>query len=995
MPGNQTKGVILSIEFRLDQEIFSFNQIDFVAAIEDRLGIDIRDLTVSVRNGSVIVTLEGNSEVLRKIVEHLHNSNSFGAFAEKTDLESVTWKGQGFVETLSSPLVLSKPSHKAAPERDGIGTLATWMESPFPASKLPLTGEHLVGRSKELAKLTRAWKSSKTNIVQIVAPGGVGKTQLVKKWQESLMDKGDHSGAARVYDWSFYSQGTKKQASADDFFDQTLRWFGETALEKYKDPWAKGERLAHLVKEKRTLLILDGLEPLQHPPGPLEGELSDPSLQSLIRGLVHDNPGLCVITTREAVPDLAEISELRRMTIDLNTLDDAAGAELLTRYGVYGKDKELQQAARDYEGHALALILLGTYLRDRFGGDIVQRNRVTWPPGMDEDSLPVLNTDALSKATPRFAKHARKVMLSYVNWFEHEAEAKGLSEEDPIINRAAVAILHLMGLFNRPADAGCLNALRAAPPIPNLTDALFEANDPEELWQQAVLRLRKAHLLAHTDSANLHALDAHPLIREHFAIQLDEHYAGAASEAHRRLYEHLKQSAPKMPDNLNDMMPLYHAVAHGCAGAECQGAWSVYWERMAQKNWAFTSRVAPPGISLAALSYFFEHDFESLNTEPLEPEGEARILYDTGHYLFLLGNTNQAIEPLKRALDKFEDLGAWKVATNNARILRETHLIRGELSQALRVAWRCLENADRSKKRFPMMSARAALGQVLDYIGADVVAEECFNNAEEYVKHQKDGTRRLFYIWGYWKLNFLLRKRIPSVYQNLMLGKNDITDGSQNSFDDLRKLAEDSLIFSQKKALAFNIALDHQTLGTLAFLLARNAESPELAEAKMHFDQAVSLLRPLGQRHHLASALLSRTTLWRLRFEFSSDVLELSRAKQDLAEAEEIAKQGDMLIFQIETALERTRLAIASMFQGMKDERRRMDQDMLKSAHEKLDEAKCLIKQTEKPYKAHVPNWDGWDPPDYFGVFKEGENVGYHRRNREIERLQKQIDSPE
>mgnify|MGYP005738945157 CR=1 FL=1 len=39
-------------------------------------------------------------------------------------------------------------------------------------------------------------------------------------------------------------------------------------------------------------------------------------------------------------------------------------------------------------------------------------------------------------------------------------------------------------------------------------------------------------------------------------------------EAHRRLYEHLKQSAPQRPDNLNDMMPLYHAVAHGCKAGE-------------------------------------------------------------------------------------------------------------------------------------------------------------------------------------------------------------------------------------------------------------------------------------------------------------------------------------------------------------------------------------------------------------------------------------------
>jgi hypothetical protein len=40
--------------------------------------------------------------------------------------------------------------------------------------------------------------------------------------------------------------------------------------------WEKGERLAKLIA-RRTLLILDGLEPLQNPPGAQEGRLRDPS----------------------------------------------------------------------------------------------------------------------------------------------------------------------------------------------------------------------------------------------------------------------------------------------------------------------------------------------------------------------------------------------------------------------------------------------------------------------------------------------------------------------------------------------------------------------------------------------------------------------------------------------------------------------------------------------------------------------------------------------
>jgi hypothetical protein len=64
-------------------------------------------------------------------------------------------------------------------------------------SKMPRTGDYLVGRDDELAILDQAWTHPNTCIVQIVAPGGVGKTQLVKKWQPVL----------RAFDWFFLQPG--------------------------------------------------------------------------------------------------------------------------------------------------------------------------------------------------------------------------------------------------------------------------------------------------------------------------------------------------------------------------------------------------------------------------------------------------------------------------------------------------------------------------------------------------------------------------------------------------------------------------------------------------------------------------------------------------------------------------------------------------------------------------------------------------------------------
>jgi AraC-like DNA-binding protein len=164
-------------------------------------------------------------------------------------------------------------------------------------ARLPVSGPDLFGRDAELQLLDAAWENPNTNIVSFIAWGGVGKTALVNHWLKQRMARDNYRGAERVYAWSFYSQGTSERAaSADLFIDQALRWFGDTDPTA-GSPWDKGERLARYIRQTRTLLILDGLEPLQHPPGPQEGRLKDPALQAMLVELAGQQPGLCVIST--------------------------------------------------------------------------------------------------------------------------------------------------------------------------------------------------------------------------------------------------------------------------------------------------------------------------------------------------------------------------------------------------------------------------------------------------------------------------------------------------------------------------------------------------------------------------------------------------------------------------------------------------------------------------------------------------------------------------
>ncbi len=221
-------------------------------------------------------------------------------------------------------------------------------------AKLPRTGKDLFGREEELELLTKAWHDPDVNVISLVAWGGVGKSALVNSWLAEIAKKG-YFGAERVFAWTFYSQGaSERQVSADPFIAAALKWFGDPDPAK-GSAWDKGERLAGLVKGQRTLLILDGMEPLQYPPGHREGELKDPALQTLLKELAADNPGLCVVTSRVKPADLAPWADGPAPAHDLDALTDGAGAALLRSLGVVGEDGELKAASEEFGNHALAV----------------------------------------------------------------------------------------------------------------------------------------------------------------------------------------------------------------------------------------------------------------------------------------------------------------------------------------------------------------------------------------------------------------------------------------------------------------------------------------------------------------------------------------------------------------------------------------------------------------------------------------------------------------
>ena len=90
-------------------------------------------------------------------------------------------------------------------------------------TRLPMTAPALCGRQDDIDWLDACWAEG-VQVASIVAWGGVGKTALVNGWRNKLRDAG-WCGAERVFDWSFYRQGTGDggSTSADEFVSAARR----------------------------------------------------------------------------------------------------------------------------------------------------------------------------------------------------------------------------------------------------------------------------------------------------------------------------------------------------------------------------------------------------------------------------------------------------------------------------------------------------------------------------------------------------------------------------------------------------------------------------------------------------------------------------------------------------------------------------------------------------------------------------------------------------
>ena len=885
-----------------------------------------REFEAALSSGRNIVPVREDSVDLNKLQEECPESMK-GLFA----FQIATVRHADFDQDIETLLARYIPPHKAPQLGDAGGARLSGKPPAFRADISRIdryAPSQLIGREEELALLSDAWAKvrradfPRAHVITLVALGGEGKTSLVAKWAAELAAE-NWPGCDAAFAWSFYSQGTREQmaASSDLFLKEALTFFGDPEMaNSAQGAFDKGRRLAQLVGERRALLILDGLEPLQYAPtSPTPGELKDQGVSALLKGLAAINQGLCVVTTRYSVTDLKNYWQRTAPETRLLRLSREAGVALLKSLGLHGSKEDFEKLVEDVKGHALTLNLLGQFLSRAFKGDIRRRDEVKF-----------------EKADEKIqGGHAFRTMATYEKWLTDGSDE----------GRREVAVLKLMGLFDRPADDGCLGALREEPIIPDLTDLIVGLDEAD--WEFSITGLESAKLLtANRDAAGtLLSLDAHALLREYFAQRLRKEHPNAWRDAHRRLYEHLcATTTDKKPNpTLEDLQPLYEAVAHGCqAGMQAEACEGVYHDRIQRGREAYsTNQLGAHGADLGAVACFFEQPWSRISPA-LTEAAQTWLLNEAALSLRALGRLTEALEPMRVSGEMDVKADEWAGTAISYSNLSELELTLGEVGGAVEDAEQSMTYVDRGGDDFWKMVTRTTLADALHQAGRRAEAEARFREAEQMQAERQSEYSLLYSPRGFRYCDLLLTEAERAAWQRTLrsavftplqrpndtTATNDLERGigvnaALQSCRAVSERAERTLKWVEAARLdILSVALDHLTLGRAALyamilgreelLLGTNIRAApqsvpsdhESSTPRRELDEAVAGLRRAGTTHHIPSGLLTRA--W-LRF-LNDQLTGPGSAQTDLDEAWEIAERGPMRLFMADIHLYRARL---------------------------------------------------------------------------------------
>jgi len=542
---------------------------------------------------------------------------------------------------------------------------------------------------------------------------------------------------------------------------------------------------------------------LQHQEGDLYGSLQSSDLKAFLEFFADpEHDSFCLVTSRAPLMDLEEYTTYLHRDVDRLSPQD--GRELLRRLGVQGKDEELDRVVANWDGHALTLSLLASYLRDCHGGDLNHINDIP-PPTADEPKY-----ERVKRVLRRYDEHL-------------------LPQEK--------AFLKLFGVFRRPIGEEAFDRVfraqaedgREEDPI---NASIAELND--SLFRAMVERLLSYRILRREIDSGLYTV--HPLVRAHYKELLTSE---EAKEAHRLAKDYYQDKSQEMPDNpsLVELSPAIEAVHHACQYGSYDDAYTIHWVRISQKrNFYILHKLGAWAAELEIMRSFFPGGDTCGEPQVSSTYDKGWILNEVGLCLQSTGQVDQAEEFYRRALSAPLELKEWADASSVYENLSNTYLFQGLLLQSAQAADDSLVFA-RIAHTVSKRDAFANKADRLHMLGQVEEAGEVFREAEKLEK--EIGPRRSLYSHN------------GILYANHLNRVGEI--------DCARNVAEANLRICERNHWLNLISSCHRVLGDIC------ANAGQQDDTAAHYRMALDIARSISDKPVLIEALLARGR-WEARY---------------------------------------------------------------------------------------------------------------------------------
>ncbi|MEN9849373.1 MAG: hypothetical protein RL368_2113 [Pseudomonadota bacterium] len=559
---------------------------------------------------------------------------------------------------------------------------------------LPQPSTRVIGRIDELQVIDRGFNDKQTNIISIIGDSGVGKSALVYEWLERLKPR--YGDAKCVFTWSFQNQCNRNvyAESSDRFFERVLAFYGyqETAPLSIE---AKAQQLVTYLRHAPVILVLDGLEPLQHMKDKIYsqvGQLADTGLKILLHKLQQQPLGknsIVLLTSRVPLTD-AEATLRYCHYFNLSPLSVGDGAIFLESLGSKGLPRHLTSLSRQCRGYPLALLLLANFLKTFHESDCTVGEKL------------LEKIDSLNNPT-----------LSLLQFYE-TAWAEDAPER---------LLLQLLGLLDRRMRSGEKVELEVKL---NAVQVLKHLPDEDNFRVSQYLRTLGL-LCQEITHQEQERYDTHPLIRHYFSQQLRQRHPESWQQAHRILFQYF-QGVPtqEYPDNLRDLIPLYEAVQHGCMAGEYSLALQLFRHRIWREDVAYTAReLGVLGQDLATLSHFFIEHWK-IPAASLSVDEKLWLCSTVSFYLIALERLSEAFDTLQLAIEYYQIQKRWDDAAIYTRKMARLYLAEGDTSEALGLAQHAaqMKNCDPAQQNLN----QACMAMMLHQCGAIPNALTIFKN---------------------------------------------------------------------------------------------------------------------------------------------------------------------------------------------------------------------------------------------------------------------------